>query len=350
MSPLARLRKLATPSALAVTAVLFLSSCNKNVQPQNYLDPKAPIARQLNNLWHPVFLIAVVVFVLVEGLVIFVALRYRRRNDDEAPLQTHGNMRFEATWTAIPFLTLALVGIFTVKNVVSLDRIPKGSNVMQVEVIGHQWWWEFDYPKQGIVTANEMHIPVGKVIDVRITSADVIHSFWPPKLAGKLDAIPGRLNHMQIKTAGVKPDTYWGQCAEYCGLSHANMRLKVVVQSESDYAAWQHNQESNAAIGSLDPDTAAGNGASLFRAKGCGGCHTVNGYTAGKVGPNLTHFMSRKVFAGAIFPNNVDELKAWLRNPPKQKPMMPNNGQGMPNLNLAEPEISDLIAFLQTLK
>jgi cytochrome c oxidase subunit II len=351
VSPLARLRKLGAPGALAVTAALFLSSCNKNVQPQNVLDPKAPIARQLDRLWNPVFLIAVLVFVLVEVLVVVVAVRFRRRSDDESPKQIHGNMAMEISWTAAPAIVLAFVGIFTVANVVSLDRIPKGPDVMQIEVIGHQWWWEYNYPKQNVATANELHIPAGKTIDLRITSADVIHSFWPPKLAGKLDAIPGRLNHMQLKTdlndAG---HTFWGQCAEYCGLSHANMRLKVVVHSQSGFDSWLNGQEKNAAIASLDPNSSAGNGASLFRAKGCGGCHTVNGYTAGKVGPNLTHFMSRKVFAGAIFPINVDELKAWLRNPPKQKPMMPNNGQGMPNLNLAEPEISDLIAFLQTLK
>jgi cytochrome c oxidase subunit 2 len=193
-----------------------------------------------------------------------------------------------------------------------------------------------------------MHIPVNHRIDVRITSADVIHSFWPPKLAGKLDAIPGRINHLEIKTEGVTPGTYWGQCAEYCGLSHANMRLKVVVHSEAGYAKWEADQLSAANL-DFDEDSPEALGAGLFRSKGCGGCHTINGYTAGTIGPNLTHFMSRKVFAGAIFPNNVEELRAWLRNPPKQKPMMPNNGLGMPNLNLTEGEVADLIAFLQTL-
>jgi len=347
---LARMRRLGLPGVLVVLAAVFATSCSKNVQPQNVLDPQAPISRQLDRLWDPVFLIAIFVFVVVEGLVLVVAFRFRRRNDDESPVQVHGNAKFELAWTLAPALVLAVIGVFTVVNVVSLDRIPKGPNVMQIEVIGHQWWWEYDYPQQNVATANELHIPAGVKIDLRITSADVIHSFWPPKLAGKLDAIPGRLNHMQLKTTAANVGhTYWGQCAEYCGLSHANMRLKVVVHSKAGFDKWMQDQQASPNM-ALDPKTSAGSGMELFRAKGCGGCHTINGYTAGKVGPNLTHFMSRKVFAGAIFPINADELKAWLRDPPKQKPMMPENGQGMPNLNLAENEIHDLIAYLQTLK
>ncbi len=334
---------------LGLVLMVLCGACTKNVQPQNFLDARAPISRQLQSLWNPVFTIAVIIFFLVEFLVLFVAIRYRRRSDDDQPKQIHGHTALEFTWTAIPALILAVVGFFTVVNVGKLDAIPKGPDVMQVQVVGHQWWWEFDYPKLGITTANELHIPVGMRIDVRVTSADVIHSFWPPKLAGKIDAVPGRINHMQIKTAGVTPGYYWGQCAEYCGLSHANMRLRVVVHSADGWAKWEANQLKAPNL-DLAADTSAGSGKDLFRTKGCGGCHTINGYTAGKVGPNLTHFMSRRVFAGSIFPNNAEELKAWLRNPPKQKPMMPNNGMGMPNLNLAENEITDLISFLQTLK
>lgn len=339
-----RLRRL-FPVALAFG--LVLGACGKEDQPQNVLDPKAPIARQLDDLWNPVFAVAVVIFVLVQVLVLIVAIHYRRRSDGDNPKQIHGNNKMEIGWTIAPALILAFVGFFTVINIGKLDAIPKGADVMRVNVTGHQWWWEFEYPEQGIVTANEMHIPVGKRIDVRLISADVIHSFWPPKLAGKLDVVPGRVNHMEIDTEGVAPDTYEGQCAEYCGLSHANMRLKVVVHAPEDFAKWQQAQQEKAAI---PADGAAATGANLFRLKGCGGCHTVNGYTAGKVGPDLTHFMDRTSFAGAIFPNDVDSLRAWLRDPPGMKPMMPDNGLGMPNLGLTEAEINDLIAFLQTLK
>jgi cytochrome c oxidase subunit II len=319
------------------------------VQPQNVLDPRAPIARTLDRLWDPVFLIAVVIFFLVEFLVVWVAVRYRRRSDEDQPKQIHGSTVLEFGWTALPALLLAFVGFFTVLNVGKLDAIPTGPGVMRVNVIGHQWWWEFDYPEQGITTANEMHLPAGDRIDVRLTSTDVIHSFWPPKLAGKLDVVPGRENHLEIDLRGVEPGYYWGQCAEYCGLSHANMRLRVVVHSPDGWARWEANNTSAPNL-DLAADSPAGSGKELFRTKGCGGCHTIDGYTAGQVGPNLTHFMNRRVFAGAIFPNTAEVLKAWLRDPPKQKPMMPNNGMGMPNLNLAENEISDLIAFLQTLR
>jgi cytochrome c oxidase subunit II len=334
---------------VAIAAALILGGCAREVQPQNVLDPKAPIARDLDNLWNPVFAIAVAIFVLVEVLVLVVAFRFRRRSEDDSPKQIHGSNVLEIGWTAAPALLLAFVGFFTVLQIGKLDAIPKGPDVLKVEVVGHQWWWEFEYPEQGFVTANEMHIPVDKRIDVRLSSFDVIHSFWPPKLAGKLDVVPGRVNHMEIKTAGVKPGTYWGQCAEYCGLSHANMRLKVIVHSAAGYAKWEADQMRAANLAFAE-DSAEQRGLDLFRTKGCGGCHAIAGYTAGKIGPDLTHFMGRKVFAGAIFENNEEELKAWLRNPPKQKPMMPDNGMGMPNLNLTEGEIADLIAFLQSLR
>ncbi len=336
--------------APALGLALVLSGCSREEQPQNVLDPKAPIARQLDDLWDPVFAIAVVIFFLVTGLVLIVGIHYRRRSDDDNPKQIHGNNVMEIGWTVVPALILVFVGFFTVLNIGKLDAIPKGPDVLRVDVTGRQWWWQFDYPKAGFSTANEMHIPAGKRIDVRLISADVVHSFWPPKLAGKLDVVPGRINHMEIKTdADEAGKTFWGQCAEYCGLSHANMRLKVVVHSPAGYARWEAAQLRAANLDFAE-DSDEASGALLFRTKGCGGCHTIDGYTAGTVGPDLTHFMSRKTFAGAIFPNTTDELRAWLRNPPKRKPMMPNNGLGMPNLNLTEGEISDLLAFLQSLK
>ena len=333
---------------VVVVALVFLSGCANSDRPQSVLAPEGPIARQLDRLWDPVFLIATIIFFLVMGLTLWVAIKYRRRSDDDNPKQIHGNKAMEIGWTAAPALLLAGVGFFTVINLVDLDRIPEGPEVLTVEVIGHQWWWEYQYPDTGIVTANELHIPTEKKIDIRLTSTDVIHSFWLPKLAGKIDAVPGRMNHMVLEAdADDAGKVFFGQCVEYCGLSHANMRLKVVVHAPEDFAKWQQAQQEKAAI---PADGAAATGANLFRIKGCGGCHTVNGYTAGKVGPDLTHFMDRTSFAGAIFPNDVDSLRAWLRDPPGMKPMMPDNGLGMPNLDLTEAEINDLIAFLQTLK
>ncbi|MDP1795337.1 MAG: cytochrome c oxidase subunit II, partial [Acidimicrobiales bacterium] len=246
MSPLTLLRRFRLPALVAAIGLLTGACGGDDVMPQNVLDPQAPIARQLDDLWNPVFAIACVIFVIVQGLVLWVAFRYRRRNDSDSPKQIHGHTGLELGWTITPALILAVVGVATVANIGELDAIPKGNDVMQVRVIGHQWWWEYQYPETGIVTANEMHIPAEAVIDVRITSADVIHSFWPPKLAGKLDAVPGRENHLQIKTKGVKAGEYLGQCAEYCGLSHANMRLKVIVHSPEDFKAWEDGQVDSA--------------------------------------------------------------------------------------------------------
>lgn len=342
-------RRRGLPAALVALALLT-SACGSGAdRPQSVLSPEGPIARQLDRLWDPVFAIAAAIFFLIQALTLWVAIRYRRRSDDDSPKQIHGSKVLEIGWTAAPALLLAGVGFFTVVNLVDLDRIPKGPDVLTVEVIGHQWWWEYQYPDSGVATANELHIPAETKVDLRITSTDVIHSFWPPKLAGKIDAVPGRVNHMVVEAdADDAGKTFFGQCVEYCGLSHANMRLKVVVHDAADFARWEKAQQQKAVIPTGDAEGAAG--AALFRSKGCGGCHTIEGYTAGKFGPNLTHFMDRKVFAGAIFPNDIDSLRAWLRDPPKAKPMMPQKGLGMPNLNLAETEITDLIAFLRTLK
>jgi cytochrome c oxidase subunit 2 len=237
------------------------------------------------------------------------------------------------------------VGIFTLLNLFFLDKQPSGPDVVQVQVIGHQWWWEFKYPQYKITTANELHIPAGKQVAIKMTSTDVIHSFWPPKLAGKVDVIPGRTNHMVIQA--YEPGNFYGQCAEFCGLSHANMRLRVIAQTPADFQKWVDDETTPAAIPS-EGDAAAG--AQLFRQKGCAGCHTVDGYSAGLVGPNLTHFDSRARFAGYIFDNNDEMLRKWLRNPPAMKPMNPNKGLGMPNLHLSEDEITKLIAYLDSLK
>ena len=334
--------------ALVVGALGLLGGCAKNA-PQDTLEPDGPIARQLDNLWDPVLAIAGFFFVLVNALIIIVAVKFRQKSDDDAPVQVHGNTRLEFGWTVIPFVILVGVGFFTILNVVDISRIPKGADVVRVNVIGHQWWWEYEYPDLGVTTANEMHIPAGRKVDVRLTSVDVIHSFWPPKLAGKLDAIPGRENHMVVEAdLDDIGKTFDGQCVEFCGDSHANMRLKVVVHSSDDFAAWAKQNASKPDI--ADGTSDAGQGAALFKTKGCGGCHTVSGYTAGDVGPDLSHLYQRKTFAGAIFPLDDENLRRWLRNPPKEKPMMPDDGIGMPNLGLTEDEISKLIAFLKTLK
>ncbi len=331
-------RRLAAPTALLA---LLLTACSDEL-PQNALDPQGPVARQVHSLAMPVFVIAGLVFVLVEALLVYAIVKFRRRSEDEAPVQVHGNVKAELTWTIIPAVVLAVVGVLTVGTIVDLDRTPRGEDVVRVTVTGHQWWWEYEYPDHGVVTANELHIPTGAKVALTLKSDDVIHNFWPPKLAGKIYAIPNRENHMVIEAE--KPGTYHGQCAEFCGISHANMLLKVVAHPPAGFRQWvQTNSAPAVPPGAEEEDAAAG--AALFRQKGCASCHAVKGFAAGELGPDLTHLHQRKVFAGAMFELNPKNLRRWLRNPPEEKP-----GSIMPNLNLTEEEITSLIAYLDTLK
>ena len=319
--------------------------------PQNALDPEGPVARQIDRLVSPVFAVAAFVFVLVEGLILYAIFKFRARSDDEAPVQVHGNARAELTWTVIPAAALAVIGFLTVITIFDVHDQAEGSDSLKVKVTGHQWWWEYEYPDFGVVTANELHIPAGRRVLIELTSADVIHNFWPPKLAGKIYAIPGRINHMEIEADD--PGVYEGQCAEYCGLSHANMRLRVVAHDSRAFDAWVADQKRTAAspeqLEATNPRAAEG--AQVFQQRGCGGCHTIAGFEGanGRVGPNLTHFKDRKVFAGAIFDVNDRNLRKWLRDPPAEKPMDPTNNQGMPNLGLTDEDIGKLIDYLNTL-
>jgi cytochrome c oxidase subunit 2 len=327
-------------TAAAAAAFLLLSACSEKL-PQDTLDPEGPVARRLDNLINPVFIVAAVMFVLVEAAVVIFALRYRRRSDADSPVQVHGNAKLELTWTIVPAAILFVVAIGTLTNVAAINRTPKGSNVINVDVIGHQWWWEYRYPGEDIVTANELHIPINHPVAITLTSKDVIHSFWPPKLAGKLDVVPGVVNHMALEAE--KPGVYYGQCAEFCGLSHANMRLRVVAHTEGDYARWVAANKATPPV-PVGAGTVA-SGAQLFRQKGCASCHTVAGYAKGQVGPDLSHLHQRETFAGAMFELNDENLRKWLRDPPGEKP-----GSIMPNLHLTEDEITKLIAYLDNLK
>jgi cytochrome c oxidase subunit 2 len=328
----------------AAATLVVLAACSDTKQ--NILDPQGAVARQEDRLWNIVFPIAAFFFFLVGILTIVIVVKFRDRGDDRAPKQVHGNTLLEAGWTAIPAAILLVVGVLTVATVIDINRKAVGDDTMDVTVIGHQWWWEYRYPTQKVTTANEMHIPVGTKVNVTLQSADVIHSWWPPKLAGKVDVIPGRTNHMVIEAD--KAGTYFGQCTEYCGLSHANMRLRVIAMEKDDFETWARDQARPA--DTPQAGSAAADGAALFRAKGCSGCHTVQGYSVGVVGPNLTHFASRETFAGAIFDRNNENLRRWLLDPPKEKPMNPDKGLGMPNLHLSDEEITKLIAYLDTLK
>ncbi len=322
--------------------------------PQNALDPAGPAARSIDNLWWLVFWIATVIFVVVEAALIFVVFRFRRRGGTDEPVkQVHGSTRLEIVWTIIPAVILAAIAVPTIATLFDLRAEPAPSeNALQVEVTGHQWWWEFYYPEYDVTTANELHIPAGRPVYLTMTSADVIHSFWVPQLNGKRDLVPGRTTNLTLEAD--EPGVFFGQCAEFCGLAHADMRHRVFAETEADFEAWASAQAEPATLPAEGPAAA---GWETFQIS-CASCHTVDGTSAeGDFAPNLTHFASRTTFGGATFANTEAHLREWLRDPIDLKPMRPDYNDleagrvlGMPNLGLTEVEIDGLIAFLDTLE
>jgi cytochrome c oxidase subunit 2 len=342
-----RRRGQAWRGAILLTGLAILLSACGNGKPQNSLDPAGTYSRKIDALFDPVFWIAVVVFLLVEGLMVLILVKFRHRPGTPVPKQIHGNKRLEIGWTLAPSLLLAGVAVFTIPLIFELSATPSGS-VLQINVTGHQWWWEARYPAQRMTTANEVHIPVGRTVRISLTSNDVIHSFWVPRLAGKQDLEPDRTTHLLIQADS--PGTYLGQCAEYCGLSHANMHLSVVAETAADFQAWVERESQPAEAPPDDvfalmtrPDIA------------CNGCHTIEGVRnsegvafIGTVGPNLTHFASREKFAGDTFPREDRELLSqWLLDAPSLKP-----GADMPSFvgKLSKQDIDALVAYLESLE
>ncbi len=266
---------------------------------------------------------------------------------DGLPKQIEGNRRLEIGWTLAPAIVLGVVFIISARVLGIISYQPATYSVrgidpppVHVRIVGHQWWWQVEYPDLHIMTANEIHVPVNTVIDIDLESVDVIHSFWVPQLAGKIDAIPGHVNHTWF--VATQTGTFKGQCAEYCGIEHADMRLGVIVDSSDQYQAWVSTQQSLPAAVS----GAAATGEQDFLNGACVGCHTVAGTSAnGKIGPDLSHFGSRLQLAGEIMDNTPQNLAAWLADPQKVKP-----GTKMPNLGLTSDQVSALVAYLESLK
>ena len=330
--------------AFGLLSALALAGCAGS---PTWFEPASTSATLIANLGTAIFAIAIAVFVVVETLLVISVVRFSRKREGE-PKQIEGNTRFEIAWTAAPAIVLAVVFVLSVQTLTQVAYSPGASasgtnpsaNAIHVRVIGHQWWWEFQYPELNITTSGELHVPVNTVVNFDLESVDVIHSFWIPQLAGKTDVIPGHVNHtwFQANTVG----DFHGQCAEFCGMEHALMRIEAYVQTPADFQTWVAQQQ--APVAALTGDAAKGQ--QLFLSSSCVACHTLNGTTAqGKVGPNLTHFASRSLFAGAVFPSTRLSLSNWLANPPSVKP-----GTQMPNLNLSQADIDSLVAFLMSLK
>jgi cytochrome c oxidase subunit II len=305
----------------------------------NAFNPRSDYANEGLNLFTLTIVLGVVIGGVVEIVLIVAAIRYRRRPGDQLPPQIHGSTIVEVLWTTGPVLVVGLILFFTLPVIFS-TQAPAPSGSMDVEVIGHQFWWEFHYPDANVDTANELHLPMGKTVNLILHSDDVIHSFWIPALGGKRDAFPGHTNYIWLtpNTLGEYP----GQCYQLCGYSHGNMRERAIIQSPSDFQAWLDSQRAPAVAPS---DPTAAEGGRLFQTRGCAACHTIDGTPAqGKVGPNLTHVGSRHVIAGSILQNTPAELRTWLKDPPAVKP-----GSIMPNLGLNDHELDVLVAYLQSL-
>jgi cytochrome c oxidase subunit 2 len=394
-----------TRRVLAATVAgsgLFLTGCATNA-PQDIFQPKGPNAQDINQLQKLVFPIAGIVGVIVLALATYIFLKFRDRGQ-EIPSQAHGKPIVEITLTVVPALILSVVGVFTFRSIFELAETQ--DTEMVINVTGQQWWWEYDYPvqdefgiKQPIITSGQLVMPVGTKVLLRETSRDVIHSYWIPALNGKKDAVPGRINLLRLEAD--KPGIYAGQCTEFCGLSHANMRMEAVALSKEDFAKWVANQQKPYAAPAAG--TLAAEGEQVFLNQ-CVRCHQVNGQKRADgtlviaapdenvysgAAPNLSYLMTRNTFAGAIFdlvkkscrddvwkakPEefgakylagvsedclNATDLRAWLRNAPAMKPMYADptklgvtdgKYRGMPALGLSESDIDKLVAYLLTLK
>ena len=321
-----------------VGLALVASACGET--PQTAFNPRSEYADQGLDLFVLIIWMGVIIGVVVEAVLIWAAIHYRRRPGDPLPPQIHGSTVIEILWTTGPVIVVGYI-LFVTLPVIFGTQAPAPPSSMDVDVIGHQFWWEFNYPNANVVTANELHLPVGQTVNLVLKSDDVIHSFWIPALGGKRDAFPGHTNYIWMTPNSV--GEFPGQCYQLCGYSHGNMRERAVIQSPSDFQAWLTSQQQPAA---QPTDPAAAEGAQLFQTRGCAACHTINGTPAqGKVGPNLTHVASRGVIAGSILENTPQEMRAWLKDPPALKP-----GSIMPNLGLNDHELDVLVAYLQSLK
>lgn len=338
---------------------LMLGGCVTD-GPRSMMHPAGEVARQQMDLFMWTFWLSIAVLILVIGVLTFAIFRFRRQytgDKDAIPNQVHGSVPLEITWTIIPVIIVILVAVPTVRAIFATEvRVTAEEGDTIVRATGYQWWWRFEYPELGIVTANELHMPVGSRLVLDLDSADVLHSFWVPKLAGKRDMIPNQDN--QLWLTADEPGVYYGHCAELCLGAHAYMRFRVIVDTQEDYDAWvaafqNAGQQAEAPAQPVQDEQLIDEGRALFAQKGCVGCHTVEGFAGFPTGnpdyPSLTNFGLRRTVGAAVLENNRENLARWIRNPQAVKP-----GNYMPTLwraddPNAEEEASAIAAYLLSL-
>ncbi len=314
--------------------------------PTSIFSPQATPAHDIYGLSVFVLLVTLVIFLVVGGLLLYAVVRFRHRpgETDLEPTQLYGSRQIEVAWTVIPILIVVVLFLTTARIISVTERASKPANALNVVVVGHQFWWEYRYPKLGIVTANELHVPVSDAkaptpTYMTMSSADTDHSWWVPELAGKMDLIPNKVNVMWIDPH--KPGVYLGQCAQYCGVEHAMMLIRVYVDTPADFEKWVANQQ-RAAVS----DPAAAEGKLVFEHTACVNCHTISGTQAkGRFGPDLTHLASRETIAAGAVKNTPQNLRKWIDDPDAMKP-----GCLMPKMNLNSHELDAITAYMATLR
>jgi cytochrome c oxidase subunit II len=336
--------------------LLLLAADGGPVSDVSIFQPVSPSANSIVSLSVLVFAVTGLIFLVVEGVLLYCVVRFRRgraeKDTGAEPPQVYGSHPIEIAWTVAPAVIVFFLVLVTARTLWEVNAAPPvasdGAGVLDVTVVGRQWWWEYQYNSYdgrplGFATANELHIPAGagdvaRPVRLTLKSADVCHSFWVPRLEGKKDVIPGRVNTLWLRSD--RAGLYLGQCAEYCGTQHAHMLIRVVVESPEEFESWLENQQRPAV-----DDAAVAEGRRTFLSETCVNCHRIRGTTAhGNYAPDLTHLMSRRMFAGAMIELDRENLERWVKNPQSIKP-----GCLMPAFGLTEEKQKLIVAFLLTL-
>jgi cytochrome c oxidase subunit 2 len=312
----------------------------------NIFEPLATAGQEEKAIAILTLAITLAIFIVTGGLIVYSMWRFRRREDDQSlqePPQVYGSNQIEVAWTVIPILIVFVLMGVSVRVIGAIENASPSSSSVKLRLVGHQWWWSVVYPQFGVITANEIHVPVSTdrnlVTQIQLESVDVIHSFWVPQLAGKTDLIPNRTNFTWIDPK--EPGVYFGNCAEYCGTQHANMLLRVIAQPVDEFNRWANEQKLSAVN---DPAAAAGKQA--FMSLACVNCHAIKGTPAvGNFGPDLTHLMSRMTIGAGVLPLTHDNLRAWVKDPQPIKP-----GCLMPSMQLTDSQLNQVVAYLETLR
>lgn len=328
--------------AMQVAIALAIAGCSDKGRPMTTLAPKSDLAQWIQNLYIDVTLWDALVFIIVVTAFVLALFVFSTRVGEAAPATTaSSDLGLEIAWTLGPVLILLMITIPTIRTIFRSQPAVAPTGALEIKVVAHQWWWEFDYP-DGAKASNELHIPVNRPIRLSLESADVIHSFWVPQLGGKRDVVPGQINELTFiaNVVGMYP----GQCAEFCGLSHANMRFRTFVDSPDDFAKWDRDQLAGP-VATPASDQLASDGAKVFADSPCTTCHMIQGISKGYIGPDLTHFGSRTTLAAGVLKNTPENVAKWIEDPQEIKP-----GANMPPLLLPGPKLDALVAYLESLK